>query len=113
MDTTQLGQEYYPQALGNTIRRAWQRTGGTPIMLTEHGIPTAFDEKRVAFVEAGLREVLACLEDGVDVEATSTGPCSTTSVAWLPTQVRSGCARSEKPRPSSQAQRLLVWRRRP
>ena len=67
--TTQLGQEFYPQALGNTIRRAWRRTGGIPILVTEHGIATTFDEKRVAFLEAGLREVLACLDEGIDVRS--------------------------------------------
>ena len=64
---TQLGQEYYPPALGNSIRRAWQRTGGTPILVTESGIATAHDAKRIAFIEASLREVRTCLDDGIDV----------------------------------------------
>ena len=64
---TQLGQEYYPPALGNTIRRAWQRTGGTPILVTESGIATAHDPKRIAFIEASLQEVRTCLDDGIDV----------------------------------------------
>ena len=68
-DTTQLGQEYYPQALGNTIRRAWQCTGGTPILVTESGIATTFDEKRIGYVAAALREVLACLVAGVEVRS--------------------------------------------
>ena len=67
--TTQLGQEVYPQALGNTIRRAWQRTDGTPILVTESGIATAFDEKRVGYVEAAMREVLACLAAGIEVRS--------------------------------------------
>jgi len=69
METTQLGQEVYPQALGNTIRRAWQRTGGTPILVTESGIATAFDERRIDFVDAALREVLACLAAGIEVRS--------------------------------------------
>ena len=68
-DTTQLGQEVYPQALGNTIRRAWQRTGGTPILVTESGIATAFDEKRIRYVDAAMREVLACLAAGIEVRS--------------------------------------------
>jgi beta-glucosidase len=68
-DTTQLGQEYYPQALGNTIRRAWQRTGGTPILVTESGIATTFDEKRISYTDAALREVLACLAAGIEVRS--------------------------------------------
>ena len=69
METTQLGQEVYPQALGNTIRRAWQRTGGTPILVTESGIATAFDERRIDFVDAAMREVLACLAAGIEVRS--------------------------------------------
>ena len=66
---TQLGQEYYPQALGNTIRRAWRSTGGTPILVTESGIATAFDEKRINYVNAAMQEVLTCLEAGIDVRS--------------------------------------------
>jgi len=68
-DTTQLGQEYYPQALGNTIRRAWQSTGGTPILVTESGIATTFDEKRISYVDAAMRGVLACLAAGIEVRS--------------------------------------------
>ncbi len=67
--TTQLGQEYYPQALGNTIRRAWKSTGGTPILVTESGIATVFDEKRISYIEAAMREVLACLAGGIEVRS--------------------------------------------
>ena len=68
-ETTQLGQEVYPQALGNTIRRVWQRTGGTPILVTESGIATAFDERRIDFVDAAMREVIACLAAGIEVRS--------------------------------------------
>lgn len=68
-DITQLGQEYYPQALGNTIRRAWQGTGGVPILVTESGIATGFDEKRTTYVDAAMREVLACLAAGIEVRS--------------------------------------------
>jgi beta-glucosidase len=67
--TTQLGQEVYPPALGNTIRRAWRRTGGTPILVTENGIATADDQKRIRFIEASLREVIACQTEGIEVRS--------------------------------------------
>jgi beta-glucosidase len=66
-DTTQLGQELYPEALGGSIRRAWRSTGGTPVLVTESGIGTSRDEKRIAFVGAALREVLGCLAEGIDI----------------------------------------------
>jgi beta-glucosidase len=68
-DTTQLGQEVYPQAMGNAIRRAWRATGGTPVHVTESGIATEFDDKRIAYVEAVLGEVAACIADGIDVRS--------------------------------------------
>jgi beta-glucosidase len=68
-DITQLGQEFYPQALGNTIRRAWRSTGGRPILVTESGIATANDPKRIRFIDAALREALACLDEGIDVRS--------------------------------------------
>jgi beta-glucosidase len=64
-----MGYEYRPEALGQTIRRAWRSAGGTPILVTESGIATSFDEKRVAYMEAALREVEACLAEGVDVRS--------------------------------------------
>jgi beta-glucosidase/6-phospho-beta-glucosidase/beta-galactosidase len=51
-DITQLGQENYPAALGRTIRRAWQSTGGTPILVTENGIATEDDARRVRYIDA-------------------------------------------------------------
>ena len=68
-DITQLGQEYYPQALSSSIRRAWERTGKTPILVTESGIATADDEKRIGYVKASMQEVLACLAAGIEVRS--------------------------------------------
>jgi hypothetical protein len=63
-----MGYEYYPAALGGTIRYAWERTGGrTPILVTENGIGTADDDQRIAYVREALGHVHACLEDGIDV----------------------------------------------
>lgn len=67
--TTQMGYEYYPQALGGAIRRAHRSCPDTPILVTENGIATAIDEKRIAYMEAAMSEVLACLSDGIDVRS--------------------------------------------
>ena len=68
-ETTQMGYEYYPQALGAAIRRAAKSCPGLPILVTESGIATAHDERRIAFMESGLREVHACLAEGIDVRS--------------------------------------------
>ena len=38
--TTQMGYEFWPEALEGTIRRAWDKTGGLPVYVTENGIGT-------------------------------------------------------------------------
>jgi beta-glucosidase len=65
--TTQMGYEYYPQALGGAIRRANKTCPGVPILVTENGIATAIDEKRIAYIDTALREVLNCRAEGIDV----------------------------------------------
>jgi beta-glucosidase len=67
--TTQMGYEDYPQALGGAIRRAAKSCPGLPILVTESGIATAHDERRIAYMETALREVQACLAEGIDVRS--------------------------------------------
>jgi beta-glucosidase len=67
--TTQMGYEFYPQALGGAIRRAHRSCPGVPILVTENGIATSNDEKRVAYIDAAMREVLGCLAEGIEVRS--------------------------------------------
>jgi len=64
---TQMGYEYWPQAVEATVRRAWEFTGGTPVVVTENGISTSDDTERIAFVTDALAGVRRCLADGIDV----------------------------------------------
>ncbi|HEX3462169.1 MAG TPA: family 1 glycosylhydrolase [Acidimicrobiales bacterium] len=65
--TTQMGYEFYPEALEGTIRRAWLKTGGLPVLVTENGIGTDDDEARIDYVTRALAGVRRCLDDGIDV----------------------------------------------
>lgn len=65
--TTQMGYEFWPEALEATIRRATEVARGVPILVTENGIGTADDDERIEYVTRALHGVLACLEDGIDV----------------------------------------------
>jgi beta-glucosidase len=67
--TTMMGYEYYPQALGGAIRRAHRSCPGVPILVTESGIATANDDKRIHYIDAALREVLASLAEGIEVQS--------------------------------------------
>ncbi len=65
-ERTQIGYEFWPEALEATIRIAAEATG-IPIIVTENGIATADDERRLEYVDRALRGVAACLQDGIDV----------------------------------------------
>lgn len=66
-EQTQMGYEFYPQALEHLIRRVHEALPGLPIMVTENGIGTADDSRRIAFIEEALAGVQKCIADGIPV----------------------------------------------
>jgi beta-glucosidase len=66
VERTQMGYPYRPEALEQAIRRAAALTR-LPLYVTENGIGTDDDARRVEFVERALRGVETCLDDGLDV----------------------------------------------
>lgn len=66
-DNTLVGSPYRPDSLGIAIRHAWEVTGGVPILVTENGIATADDNRRVAYIEAALEHLFAAADDGIDI----------------------------------------------
>lgn len=67
-EMTAAGYEFYPQALAATIRWA-HRTIGKPIYVTESGIATDDDSRRIAFIDQALDGVRACLDEGIPVHS--------------------------------------------
>lgn len=65
-ELTQMGYEFYPAALAQVVREVAAQWQG-PILVTEHGIATGDDTRRVAFIDEGLGALRQCLADGVDV----------------------------------------------
>lgn len=65
-ETTQMGYEFYPEALGNVIR-AVHKSLKIPLIVTENGIATADDTRRTAFIERALHGVADCIEEGIPV----------------------------------------------
>jgi beta-glucosidase len=66
--TLALGYEYWPEALGATVRRAWEVLGGrVPVLVTENGIGTHDDRQRLEYLHAALRSLLGAIEEGVEV----------------------------------------------
>ncbi len=65
-ERTLTGWEFYPPAVGDGIRNAWRRAH-VPVYITENGIATDDDTRRIAYTEGALQAVAACIEEGVDV----------------------------------------------
>ena len=65
-ERTGAGYEFYPDALGATIRFA-AKAMGKPIHVTENGIATDDDTRRVAYIDAALASLRAAQADGIDV----------------------------------------------
>ena len=65
-ERTLTGWEYYPDAVGHGIRNAWARAD-VPVYVTENGIATADDPRRIDYTRGALNAVEACVADGIDV----------------------------------------------
>ncbi|CAN5601084.1 hypothetical protein BH18ACT1_BH18ACT1_02910 [soil metagenome] len=68
VEITIMGYEVWPDALAATIRRAWQETDSTPILVTENGIATTDDADRIEYVRRALAGVLDCIDQGIEVQ---------------------------------------------
>lgn len=66
VEKNQMGQEYYPEAIGGSIRHAAE-VARVPVIVTENGLATTDDNQRMRFFPRALQSVAACLEAGIDV----------------------------------------------
>lgn len=66
VELTQMGYEYWPQAIEATLRYAHQ-VAGVPMMVTENGIGSQDDTRRLAYYQTALQSVADCLQDGLDI----------------------------------------------
>jgi beta-glucosidase len=66
VELTQMGYEFWPQAIGATLRRTHEMTD-IPLMVTENGIGSDDDKRRIAYYRIALENVMACLRDGLDI----------------------------------------------
>lgn len=66
-EVTQMDYEFYPQALANVIRRV-AANYKKDLIVTENGIATADDSRRIAFIHTALAGVKSCLEEGLPVK---------------------------------------------
>jgi energy-coupling factor transporter ATP-binding protein EcfA2 len=66
-ELTQMDYEVYPQALEHVIRKVAEEFKGD-LIVTENGIATADDTRRVAFIRQALDGVQHCIADGIPVK---------------------------------------------
>ena len=66
-ELTQMNYEYYPEGLEHVIRRVHEDFKGD-LIVTENGIATSDDTRRVAFIETALQGVQRCIADGIPVK---------------------------------------------
>ena len=68
VEKTLTGWEYYPDALGESVRHTWRIAEHTPIVVTENGIATADDSRRVDYAFDALAGLHQAMDEGVRVE---------------------------------------------
>lgn len=66
-ELTQMNYEYYPEALEHVIRAVSKQFHGD-LYVTENGIATADDTRRIAFIEKATDGVASCIADDIPVK---------------------------------------------
>ncbi|MFF0747211.1 glycoside hydrolase family 1 protein [Streptomyces sp. NPDC004111] len=66
-ERTLTGWEYYPEALGHAVRHSASVAPGVPLIVTENGLATADDTRRVHYTAGALKALAAAMDDGIDV----------------------------------------------
>jgi beta-glucosidase len=64
---TQMGWEYYPDTVGHAARHTRDVVGPVPIMVTENGIATGDDARRIDYTRGALQSLQRAMADGIDV----------------------------------------------
>lgn len=67
-ELTQMNYEFYPEALEHVLRKVAKDFHGD-LYVTENGIATADDTRRVAFIGTALKGIVSCINDGLPVKS--------------------------------------------
>lgn len=65
-ELTQMEYEFYPEALEGSLRRVARHTD-LPLLVTENGLATDDDSRRVEYIRRAVAGVKRCLHDGLPV----------------------------------------------
>lgn len=67
VERTLTGWEYFPQALGIAVHHTWEVAQHTPIFVTENGLATDDDRRRIDYTFDALSGLHEAMEEGIDV----------------------------------------------
>lgn len=65
-EITQMGYEFYPEGIGHVIRHVADSLS-IPVLVTENGIGTDDDTRRIEYIRRAAMGVKACVEEGIPV----------------------------------------------
>ncbi len=65
-EKNQMGEEFYPEAIGGSLRYAAKITG-IPLVVTENGFPSPDDSRRLEYLRRAVASVATAMDEGVDV----------------------------------------------
>lgn len=65
-ELTQMDYEFYPEALEHVLRRVHEGFAGE-LIVTENGIATADDARRIEFIRRAMQRVSRCRADGIPI----------------------------------------------
>ena len=66
-ENTLMGWAYRPDALGIAVRHTREVLPDVPVVVTENGIATSDDERRIAYTDLALNHLMDAIDDGADV----------------------------------------------
>lgn len=66
VEKNQMGEEFYPEALGGTVALA-ARVAGIPVIVTENGVAIDDDSRRVEYLRRAIASMAGAMEKGADV----------------------------------------------
>lgn len=66
MPLTDMGYEFYPEALAGALRYTHEQVK-LPLYVTENGLASTDDTRRVEYIRRALTGVTQCLADGIDI----------------------------------------------
>jgi len=67
VEKTLTGWEWYPEAAALAVQHTIERLPGMPILITENGIATADDTKRIEYTRRSLQELQRVMNNGADI----------------------------------------------